>query len=133
MGIKDKIKAYLEKQRKKAKEQRAYNEKVKKAVKKAKREAFQEEAVKQAKIRAKIEAQRKFNPTPQQQQAGLNIPRSLLDPVGFSSPQPQAQVQRVVKKIKKKRSKKKKKRYGYVPVQPQIPARDPAMDIVWNT
>lgn len=83
-NLKKNTKAFVEKEREKARDRRQYEDQVKMAVKKARREAYLKEATKQAQVKARMEAKRRFNPSPQQQAGGLNIPASLLDPVGYS-------------------------------------------------
>ena len=117
MGLFDNVKLgakdIIKKQRERAKDQREYNTKLKKQVKEARRKAYLKAAQTEAGKRARADAQRRFNPTPQQRSGGgMNIPASLLDPVGYATSPKQQVVQKIVRQraAPKKRKIKKKKR-----------------------
>jgi hypothetical protein len=123
-NIKKGTKDFIRREQEKARDQREFDRQVADAVKKKRREAYLKEAERQAMLRAKIDAQRKFNPKKSQQSFGLNIPQSLIDPVGFTSGN---YSQKVANKILKNRKKKKKSRSS------TAPKKDAFHDLIWNS
>ena len=95
-------------------ERREYEKKVQKSVLTARRDAYHIEAQKSAKIKAKMDAQRRFNPSPQQQSSGgmSAEARSLIYGGGWGSPTQTSVSHQVASKIQKSRSSTKKKKKG---------------------
>jgi len=104
---------------------KAYEKKVQASVKEARREAYHIQAQKSARVKAKMDAERRFNPSPQQQASGgmSAEARALIYGSGsFGSPSPVKQaVQRQLqsKSPTKKKKKSTKKRSPQKPQQSQ--------------